>query len=236
MARGKTFGQVVDATKAEAGHSLNAAAGRNVSEHVETLVRRVYERLHGDYEWPHLILHRDITLSAGQRFYSFPDDLDPDRTGRVWTLEDGTNTWTDVCYGIDQPQWNTYNPERDERADPVRSWQRYNAEDDHLMVEVWPLPQTSGGLLRLEGMPYPRPLVERSDIVDLDDQLVSLQAAAELLMRQQSPDAEAKMKMAEARYKSLRSQQQTSDPFFSMHTKDPRGRNWTGVRVRAPRS
>lgn len=236
MARNRTLDQVVQATLAEAGLPARDTPGRNMDDQVVQTVRRVYERLHGDHTWRHLILQRDIQLAAGQRYYSWPFDLDPDRTGRVWTLEDSQDHWREVCYGIGPEEWNHYNPERDERADPVRAWQRWTLQrEDGDMVEVWPLPASNSGLLRLEGMPYPKRLVRGNDTVDLDDQMIALFAAGELLTRHNSADAEIKLQHALARQNSLQSQQNASDPVFSMNRSRNAG-SWQGVRVRAPRT
>ena len=235
MARGKTFGQVVAATRAEAGQSANTAVGRNTHDQVEQTVRRVYERLHGDFHWPHLAIERDVTVEAGQRYYSFPDDLDPDRVGDAWVLEHEGAHWRPVSYGIGPEHWNSHNPERDERADPVRAWQRHNpGSGNKLMVEVWPLPDSSGGLLRLQGMPFPRSLTSDEDFVDLDDQAIALQAAGEILARHNSADSEIKLQQAQSRVDMIRSHQHASNPVFSMN---PRRRTRPGgIQVRAPRT
>jgi len=234
MAVGKTFDQVVHAVKLEAGWSTHASTGRNMQEQIEHVLRRVYERTHEDFPWPHLLFERDIDLQAGQRHYSFPSDMDPNRVTGAWALEDEQHVWREVDYGITPAHWNTYSPERDERADPVRAWERHNTGEGAVMVEVWPVPRTSTGVLRIQGMPYAKRLVSESDIVDLDDQMLALQAAGELLARQGSADAEMKLQQAERRYQQLRSNQHGSNPQFSMNPK--RRRTPAGVQVRAPRT
>jgi hypothetical protein len=226
MARGKTFGQIVTATRAEAGHSTSASAGRNVSDQIKHTVRRVYERLHGDYPWPHLFTTRDITLDEGATHYAFHADLDADRVGRVWYKMPGESQWCPLEYGIGAEHWSR--PGGDERCDPVMRWQRYN--DD--MIQVWPRPKTGGGTLRMEGMTLPRPLLEDGDKVDLDDQMISLYAAAEILARQRSADAELKLDQATSRYMKLRAQQSASDPVFRLNpTRETRP---AGIHIRAP--
>lgn len=230
MPRGQTFAQVVLAARQESGHSTSAAPGRNVADLVEQTVRRVYERLHQDYDWPHLSIRRDIPMEAGFRFYNFPSDLDPDRTGRAWILEDEGTHWRPVEYGIGPAHWNAFNPERDERTDPVRAWQRYEGG----MIEVWPTPLTAHGTLRLEGLPYPNALVEDSAVVDLDSNLIALYAAGEILQRQNSTDAQLKLEQAQTLYNRLKSNSQRSNPVFALNR--TRGDDYSPVtRVRAPR-
>lgn len=230
MARGKTFGQVVTMTRQEAGHSTHASPGRNVADVVEQTVRRVYERLHDDFAWPHLLIQRDMDLAAGQRIYSFPGNLDPDRVGDAWVLEDKDTVWRPVAYGIGAEHWNAYNPDRDERADPVRAWQRYEGD----MIEVWPTPLTSHGKLRIEGMPFARELNNTGDRIDIDANLIALYAAGEILLRQGSSDAEAKLEQARSMYDKLRANSQKSDPVFALNPR--RSRPAPVTRVRAPRT
>lgn len=228
MARGSTFGQIVTMTRAEAGHSTASSVGRNVSDQIGQTVRRVYERLHGDFSWPHLFTSRDITLAAGQRYYAFHHELDPDRVGSAWYLPTDDSAWAPVDYGIETVHLNTHNPERDERSDPVRRWQRF--DDD--MLEVWPMPATGGGTLRMEGMTRPRVLNADGDKADLDDQLIALYAAAEILTRQNSADAQMKLDQALSRYQRLRGHMNNSDPIFSMNT--TRNTRSRGITIRAP--
>ena len=226
MARGKTFGQIVTATRAEAGHSTSASAGRNLADQIKHTVRRVYERLHGDFPWPHLFVTRDITLEEDSVHYAFHPDLDTDRVGRAWHKMPGESYWRLLEYGIGADQWSR--PPGDAASDPVLRWQRF--DDD--MIEVWPRPATGGGVLRMEGMSMPRPLLEDGDKVDLDDQMIALYAAAELLARQRSADAELKLDQATARYTRLRGQVAGTNPVFSLN--EPRGGRGGGIQIRTP--
>lgn len=230
MPRGQTFGQVVLAARQEAGHATHASPGRNVADLMEQTVRRTYERLHQDHDWPHLLIHRDIPMEAGHRFYSFPTALDPDRIGQALVLENQGTHWRPVEYGIGPAHWNAFNPERDERTDPVRAWQRY--EDG--MVEVWPTPLTAHGTLRLEGLPYPNTLNSDNDIVDLDSNLIALYAAGEVLQRQNSADAQLKLEQAQTVYNRLKSNAQRSNPVFALNRTRSEG-SQSVTRVRAPR-
>ena len=52
-----------------------------------------------------------------------------------------------------------------------------------------------------------------SDTADLDDQLIVLFAASELLTRQKSPDAQLKQQQAQIHYQRLRARLSKSEPF-----------------------
>lgn len=214
----------------EAGQSSNAAVGRNVSDIFRQYVRRTYERLHQDFNWPHLYRRDDKVLEAGKRYYGFPDDLDPDRLGGVFTLEGEGFHWRGLSYGVGPSEWNRYDPRKDERADPVRAWQRTGEG----MIEVWPVPE-SPQTLRFEGMPVPKTLTADSDVVDLDANVLALFAAGEWLLKQGANDAEMKMQQAQQLYTRLKGNQSESNPVFSVND-TRRKQEHQPITVRAPRT
>ena len=227
--RGRTLGQIATMAREEAGQSGNAAAGRNVIDVFRQYVRRTYERLHQDFNWPHLYRHDDITLERGKRYFAFPSDLDPDRLGEVYVLEDKGDRWRDVEYGVGPAQWNRYRHEDGEYADPVRRWQRTGEG----LIEVWPTPETGEQILRFEGMPFPKILAGDNDVVDLDANMIALYAAGEWLAKQGARDAELKLQQAKRIDDRLRANQMRSDPMLRLNT-TRRQSEYQPIRVRAP--
>lgn len=227
--RGRTLGQIATMAREEAGQSGNAAAGRNVIDVFRQYVRRTYERLHQDFNWPHLYRHDDITLERGKRYFAFPSDLDPDRLGEVYVLEDKGDHWRDVEYGVGPAQWNRYRHEDGEYADPVRRWQRTGEG----LIEVWPTPETGEQILRFEGMPFPKILAGDNDVVDLDANMIALYAAGEWLAKQGARDAELKLQQAKRIDDRLRANQMRSDPMLRLNT-TRRQSAYQPIRVRAP--
>lgn len=229
MALGTTLSELVRMVREEAGHSTNPAVGSQTADPIRQRIRRTYRRLHTGWEWPHLVVERDEELLAGQRFYSFEPGIDPLRIQQVWTKEAGSDLWRPVEYGIGIGALNHYDSDADnERADPVRRWQR--AEDNQ--YEVWPTPLKEGSILRMRGIAKPKELVADNDIVDIDDDLIALFVAGELLTRQKDP--EAQLKLEQAAQHQLRLRAQTSGrATFPIH--QPRA-EWQGVSVRAPRT
>ena len=227
--RGRTLGQIATMAREEAGQSGNAAAGRNVIDVFRQYVRRTYERLHQDFNWPHLYRHDDITLERGKRYFAFPSDLDPDRLGEVYVLEDKGDRWRDVEYGVGPAQWSRYRHEDGEYADPVRRWQRTGEG----LIEVWPTPETGEQILRFEGMPFPKILAGDNDVVDLDANMIALYAAGEWLAKQGARDAELKLQQAKRIDDRLRANQMRSDPMLRLNT-TRRQSAYQPIRVRAP--
>lgn len=216
MARGTTLGQLVTMLRAECAHATSAALGQNTLPRMQQVLRRTQEFLWNDYVWPHLRAVREEVLQAGQRYYSWPADLSFDRViPSVDVRHD--DTWRPVCYGIDTCDYNANDPELDERDDPVRKWQVYEDEQ----FEVWPLPATNGTRLRFTGIKKLRPLIADSDRADLDDQLIVLFAAAEILAKQRGGDAEAKRALAAQLYKQLKGQQSKATMFVMGGGRDP---------------
>jgi hypothetical protein len=192
MARGTTLQELVTMVREEAGHSTNAGLGQNTLDGLKQKIRRQQVVLWQEHEWPHLRVERDIVLQAGQRYYAPPTDLSLNhRIDLVHVFHDGR--WQTVDPGITLDQYNYLDSDADVRQDPVLRWELYEAEQ----IEVWPIPKTNGIKLRLQGTRNLRALVADGDTADLDDRLITLFVAAELLAKQKSDDAGPKLSMAQ---------------------------------------
>lgn len=201
MARGTTLGQLILMLRAEIGDATSASLGQNNLPHLQQALRRTQEFLWQDFSWPHLRVYREEILQAGQRYYSFPADLDFDRVENAHVRYD--EDWRPVVYGIEHQHYNSMDPDLNEREDPVLRWQAHEGNQ----YEVWPLPATNGLRLRFEGIKKLAPLIADGDRADLDDNLIVLFAAAEILSRRDSRDAQAKENLATRLYNRLRGQQ-----------------------------
>lgn len=228
--RGKTLGELVVDFRDEAGLAHTAAMSQNALEAIRTTLRRTQEVLFTDWAWPHLRVQRDEALLAGERYYSFPPDLDPDRVESAATRETPDGYWYDVCYGISIGMRNDCDAELGQRRDPVRAWEYF--EDGQ--YEVWPMTDKDGGTLRFTGIQKLPPLVSDGDRAVLDDRLIVLYAAGQWLQRAKDPSAATVLSMADAHYRRLKgnSQRKRVYPIASGHSdRDP---NWTPITVRVP--
>lgn len=195
MARGVTLDTMVDDLRKEARFANSAAIGQNARPSLVALLQRKQEKLWREHDWAFLRVRRDKVLQAGQRYYSFFDDLGFERVTKVEIKWSGQ--WRPVTYGITSDQYNSLDPDMDIRQDPVLRWQEY--EDNQF--EVWPLPATngtSGGdmVLRFHGIKNLDPFVSGSDRCTLDDKLIVLFAAAEIMAGAKQQDAPAKLQEA----------------------------------------
>jgi hypothetical protein len=198
--RGKQLQEVVAQLRAETGRNQSVAVGTSELDNLKEQIRRMQELLYDDYDWPFLTIERSIVLSAGQRHYDFPTDINYDRLNKVKFKYGGV--YTDVERGITFDDLSIYDSNEDERSSPLLKWDVRNTGTSE-QLEVWPIPNEEG-TLHFFGTKKLSSLVEDEDRLDLDDRLVVLFAAAEILAKQKSPDAKNKLDLANARLLKLR--------------------------------
>lgn len=204
MARGTTLVRLLDNLRAEAGLSLNPAHNNQARDVQINTLQRTQERLWDDFSWPHLRVQRQVPVSAGQRYYDPPEDLDISRLESIELFRDGT--WAPLAPGIEGCHLAAWNSDLDERSWPPRRWTIHDDQD----IEIWPIadincdPTTMDGTLKFTGIRNLRPLVADSDRADLDDRLIVMFAAAEMLARSKSSDAQVKLDMANRIYARIR--------------------------------
>jgi len=213
MARGTTLEELVANLRAEIGQTTNTSVSRASLDMLTTTLRRVQERLWNDFDWPHMRVQRDIQMQAGDRYYDFPTDIDLTRIEKMEIKFGGR--WIPVQHGISVEDFAVMDSDLDVRNDPVARWDYYNGEsgDTDNQFEVWPIPATNGteaskeGYVKITGIKRLRPLVAMSDVADLDDWLLILYAASELLARLKTPDAAAKLEAANLYYARIKGRQ-----------------------------
>ena len=176
-----TFGEIIEMTRREARLSTNTSRGVDHLDYVKQIIVRNYTMLAEDFDWEHLRLRRGDaykTVSAGQRYYDFPVNVNPMKIDSVW-VRWGTQ-WEPVAFQITDSNYNALDSDADQRSDPVSHWDYYNASDGTFGFEVWPIPGTEGQL-HFIGQKKVQALVQNSDRADLDDVMIALQSAAEIL-------------------------------------------------------
>lgn len=193
--RGKTLEELLVTLRAELGLSLNPAHNVQVRDQQIELLQRTQETLWDDFTWPHLRVYRYLSLAVGQRYYDPAGckkydntgalvpagDISIDRVLSMW-VRDAT-VWLPLAVGIDERHFNAYDSNTGMQSWPIRRWQV--AEDNQ--IEFWPIPglpsdEVNGEyLVRVHAERNLAPLVADSDRADLDDRLITLMAAAEVL-------------------------------------------------------
>lgn len=211
MARGiTTLEQIVANIRMESHRSPDRNFGKDQYAAIAHLAKRVQYFLYWDHNWAFLKGSRTLTLNAGQQFYDAPLDMDFERIFRART--NTINIWHDLERGIDVTEdYNSFDPDDDERQDPAYKWDILNTEatvggspvlDEQ--IEIWPLPATTGGIVKFRGILGLGPFVSDNDVCTLDNTLIELFAAAELLAGDERADASAKLSMANRLYARMR--------------------------------
>jgi hypothetical protein len=204
MARNTSFLALVQRVRDESGRSNSVSVGVDDLDALKTLINRVYTTLWNKYDWPFLRTRfAKITVSAGQRYKDLPDDLDIER------VEEAIVWYNDLAYkvekGISPSDYAIWDPESDERSDPILRWDfLYVEEQDAEQVEVWPIPSVAHDL-QFTGIRKVSRMVADADQCKLDDDLVVLYAVAELAKREGLKDADLKLAAANDHFNWLKS-------------------------------
>lgn len=227
MARNQTLLKILTDVRGEARLSLNPAHNIDDRDAQIALIQREQERLWADHDWPHLIVDRYIPVRAGQRFYdprvAFNEageprtDLSLERITSVSVQDDVI--WQGLCNGISANDRLAYNSQAGERSWPPRKWARY--EDN--VIEIWPVPdedadfdgitQNMQGVIRVTGVRDLRPFRDDADRADLDDRLLVLYSAANILAESGAKDFALKMETAQRHYARLKADLSQTEPF-----------------------
>lgn len=195
MALGTQFLSLITRTRAEVRRSITTSTGVDDLDNIKRVINHVYRSLTIDYEWPHLrTVPVKITMAAGQQYYNVPSTLEYDGITEAvcWS---GTENFP-IDRGIDINDYALFNPADDERQDPVTKWDLVFTGAT-VQIEVWPLPATADCSIQFRGPYKLASLVNDSDLCWLDDELVVLFAAAEILAGVKAEDAESKLKLAQ---------------------------------------
>lgn len=201
MARGKTLLSLIADLRAETGRTQDVSVGIDELENLKVVLRRTQEILYDSYEWSFLSIQRSVDLANGQRYYDFPSDLNYDRIEKVSLKYN--EVYIDIERGIGPREMNIYDSNDDERNTPTQRWDIRNTGSGE-QLEVWPIPNTNVDRLYFWGTKKLGNLIQESDTADLDDRLIVLFAAAEILARQKSSDADAKFAVARERLSQLK--------------------------------
>lgn len=196
MPLGTTFREVIEMVRDECRLSSNTSRGIDHLANIKRVIRRHYRLLADEYDWRHLDItgtDGDKTLQAGESYYDYPAALNPLWIQGVWTQSGGT--WIKLEYGITPADFNLLT-----ESDPPLKWAHSSATG----FDVWPTPASDGGTVRFIGQRLVTDLTEDTKRLDMDDELVGLLAASDILAANKQSDAELKMKQAQHRLFQIR--------------------------------
>lgn len=202
MTRGvTTLETMVRDLRLETRRSSNTNFGQDEYEALKRLLYRTQFFLYWDFAWPFLKVRRDITLQATDRYYDFPTDMDFERIIRV--RANGNGAWTPIIRGIGMEQYDIFDSDDAETSFPVERWDIIDAGSGD-QLEVWPMPSQDDEILRFEGFKKLADFSADDDVCTLDDTLIVLFAAAELLTGEDPELAKVKLQAANKLYLRMR--------------------------------
>lgn len=196
--------------RAETFRSMNVAVGVDDVQNLTVVLQRTQETLYDDHDWPHLReTFPAITLRAGQRYYDLPTNLNYERIEVAAVRLNGLPI--SFVQGIDFSCYAAFDSDAGVRSSPAVRWDIRsvgNAEQ----IEVWPIPADSSNSMQFTGIRKLRRLVDSDDVTDIDDRLIVLFAAAEILAHAEAPDAKMKLSAAQALYARLKGRSAAARP------------------------
>ena len=208
MARGITFAECVVQLRDEIGRDHDPSVGISDLSGLKQIISRVYEDLWDEVDWPHLRTEFDkISLNAGQRYYDLPTANSGAFTPNYERIERIVTWYSGLPHpiqrGITPDNYATYDSTTGVKADPVLRYDiRFTGTKEQ--IEMWPIPSVSSVYsVQITGIPKVVRLVNDADVLNLDDRLVVLICAAELLERSKSGDAKVKRAAADRRFIKL---------------------------------
>jgi hypothetical protein len=221
MSRGRSFLQLYTDLRAELGRATDPAVGVSDIDTLKQTLRRNYETLWDDVDWP--FLNADfvpITLQAGQRYYDPPTQVSDGTTTTVTSgVElDMIQTITCIYSGLPHPltkgvgdeHYALFDSRTGVRSDPALRWDvKFTGVREQ--IEIWPIPSSNDMTLAIKGRMKCGNLAADTDIVMLDDKLLLLFAAAQILQRQGSKDAKTFENLANRRYYKLTGRWKSKD-------------------------
>lgn len=209
MALGVTLLDLRNKLLAETVQSLSPGQTIALRDTYNLQLRRTQEEQWRMFEWPHLRLFKDVALSAGVRFYDYPRGLPFDAVSKIHYQEG--SFWRPMRYGVTPEDYSVFGGENQQSWPPQKWMTRptYNETtgrtDPVGQFEIWPVPNRAG-TIRFEGQAPLNPLVNDSDEAILDDTLIVLFAAAEVLANQKAEGAQLKLQKAQQFQRKLLNQ------------------------------
>lgn len=219
--RGATLINIRNLTKV---HIRNVIATNTaVDNELNLLLKSMQDVFCSTYDWQFLEEKWDLPLVAGTRYYALPTSniraasatINFDRPLKVAQKHNGS--WCPVGYGIGFEEMNCVDSDDGEVQDPVQKYSLDTNVGDTSdnQIEVWPIPSTTQ-TLRFIGQRVPRTFTSDSDKAELDDLLLALFVAAEVLDFRQQANAGKKLNEAQQRLISIRGGQPTKRDSFPL--------------------
>lgn len=221
MARGTQLLRLVQMVREECGRSSSVGVGVDDLPGIKTKIKRTQELYYNGWDWPHMRQFFDREqFSAGERYYDPSDDVNFERIEEMWVWYSGIAHDITKRKGISFADYSVYDSENDERSEPVQKWDiRWTGSTEQ--IEFWPIPSTNDQQWQIKGIRNLRALTADTDVADLDDNLIALTVAAELLASKDSKAAQMVAGFATNCLNSLKALPNTTGKRYRMGMGEP---------------
>lgn len=218
--RGTQFIKLLEMLRAELGRATSVAVGVSDAEGLKIKLRTRQELLYDDYDWPFMRKRFDRPLYQDERYYDVPPGMNLERIEEAWVYFGNLPRKVDRV--IDEKDYAYFNSDQGITADPVLKWDVRSTGDvtssspDLEQIEVWPIPASNNQTMVWRGIRQLRPLIKDGDVCDLDDQIIVLLTAAELLEKQESSSADMMRSLANQRISRMKGRNRGADRRYRM--------------------
>lgn len=202
MARGTQLLQLVTMLREEVGRASSVAVGNDDLPMLKQKITRTQEFLYDEYTWPFLRqVFPQKTLNGGEQYYDFPAGLNLERIEEVYLWY--ANLPRPLTRGIGVQEYAIYNSNLGVTQEPAMRWDvRWTGVKEQF--EIWPIPVSNAQLIQFVGIRNLRPLIKDNDVADLDDRMIVLACAAEILAKEGDESAPIVASLAKERFARMK--------------------------------
>lgn len=195
--RNQQFVDILEGLRLESKRSGSTQLGQNEAPALKRMLNRLYEFFWFDYKWPFLkIMDADKAVLAGVYKFDPPTSIDIERIEKV-AVRFG-DVWMPLERGLTTEMYNALDSEADERSEPAT---HYDIQWTGSAPQIVIYPRPSRDVtVRFQGRKKFVRMVNDSDLCLLDDQILILYGAAELLASAEDPKANAVASAAQKYY------------------------------------
>lgn len=159
-----------------------------------------------------------LAAVVGQQYYNLPAGIDFDRLDKP-EFTNVNNFRYRVGFGIGQEEYNLFRSDLGVQASPVMRWDLVNV-NNVLQIELWPIPSVAQSLMLSGVLPLTQ-MVNDSDTCVIDDLVLVLYTAAEILAKREAPSAQVVGTKAKAALDSVRASYPSKFETFNLAGQPP---------------
>lgn len=227
MALGTTLAQATIMLKSQVGASLSVGMADDTLYYQKIETKQQW--FASMYDWDKLVDWWDaaVTTGAGGRYTDFPT-IDTNANSNTINFDRAvaaavsySNKWLDLGFGIGTDEMNLWNSDLGETSNPCMKWDF--KKGDRTKFEIWPLggqnqtvrftAQRNISTLRTAGV------LDPTLTLTLDDRLVTLAVAVDILSAMEDASAKSTGEMLAALWRTIRGAEPKANRSFGLYTR-----------------